>query len=81
MHADAYIDFLRGETDRLKTEYARGRTAPTVSLLLYRVIQKKQKGHGHVVVYEVIGGAVVRVIRYFHTAQDWHIRLARELDV
>lgn len=79
VHADGYIEFLRRETDHLDTEYARGRTVPTVSTLRYRMIQKKKNGHGHVVIYEVNGDVLVRILRYFHTAQNWQTKLAEEL--
>jgi plasmid stabilization system protein ParE len=46
--------------------------------LRYRVIQKKKKRHGHIVVYEVVDADVVRILRYFHTAQDWQNRLLEE---
>jgi plasmid stabilization system protein ParE len=79
VHADAYIEFLRKETDRLDTEYTRGRIVPTVSTLRYRMIQKKKRGHGHVVIYEVNGTVLVRILRYFHTAQDWQSKLVDTL--
>jgi plasmid stabilization system protein ParE len=75
VHADAYVEFLRSETDRLDSEYARGRTVPTASTLRYRMIQKKSRSHGHVVIYEVTGTVAVRILRYFHTAQDWQAEL------
>jgi plasmid stabilization system protein ParE len=79
VHADAYIEFLRRETDRLDTEYDRGRVVPTASTLRYRLIRRRSKGHGHVVVYEVRAGVLVRILRYFHTAQDWQTKLTAHL--
>ena len=78
VHGDAYIDFLRRETDRLDTQYDRGRIVPTVSTLRYRLIRRRSKWHGHVVVYEVKPGVLVRILRYFHTAQDWQTKLAAD---
>jgi plasmid stabilization system protein ParE len=79
IHADGYSEFLRRETDRLNTEHTRGRAVPTASMLLYRVIQKKKKGRGHVVIYEVDADVLVRILRYFHTAQDWQNKLREEM--
>jgi plasmid stabilization system protein ParE len=79
VHADAYIEFLRRETDRLDTEYGRGRIVGAISTLRYRLIRRRKKGYGHVVVYEVKAGVLVRILRYFHTAQDWQTKLAADL--
>ncbi len=43
------------------------------------MIQKKKRGHGHVVIYEVVGVILVRILRYFHTAQDWQTTLVDSL--
>ena len=77
-HADSYIEFLRQRTGRLSTEHPSGKPVPTNPKLRYRVIQKKKKRHGHLVVYEVTDNDVVRILRYFHTAQDWQNRLLEE---
>jgi plasmid stabilization system protein ParE len=71
VHADSYVEFLRKRTDRLSTDYTCGKPVPTNPKLFYRVIQRKKKRHGHIVVYEVNDDDVVRILRYFHTAQDW----------
>jgi plasmid stabilization system protein ParE len=78
VHANSYVEFLQQKTDRLSAEYASGRPVPLNPQLQYRVIQKKKKRHGHIVVYEITGSATVRIIRYFHTAQDWHGKLSEE---
>ena len=75
VHADSYVEFLRKRTDRLSTDYASGKPVPTNPTLFYRVIQKRKKRHGHIVVYEVNDNDVVRSLRYFHTAQDWQNKL------
>ena len=75
VHADSYVEFLRKRTDRLSTDYASGKPVPTNLSLFYRVIQKRKKRHGHIVVYEVNHDDVVRILRYFHTAQDWQNKL------
>jgi plasmid stabilization system protein ParE len=74
-HADSYIEFLRKRTDRLSTDYASGKRVPANPNLCYRVIQRKKKRHGHIVVYEVNDDDIVRILRYFHTAQDWQNKL------
>jgi len=79
VHADAYIEFLRRQTDRLDTEYGRGRIVRTASPLRYQLIRRRKKGHGHVVVYEVRAGNLVRILRYFHSARDWQTKLAADL--
>jgi plasmid stabilization system protein ParE len=75
VHADSYIEFLRKRTDRLSTDYASGKLVPTNPKLCYRVIQKRKRRHGHIVVYEVNDDDIVRVLRYFHIAQDWQNKL------
>jgi plasmid stabilization system protein ParE len=70
-HAASYVDFLRTRTDRLSADFALGRPVPTNPRFLYRVIQKRTKRHGHIVVYEVTETELIRILRYFHTAQDW----------
>jgi plasmid stabilization system protein ParE len=75
VHADSYIEFLRKRTDRLSTDYASGKLVPANPKLCYRVIQRKKKRHGHIVVYEVNDDDIVRILRYFHTAQDWQNKL------
>ena len=70
-HADRYIEFLRTQTQDLATTYAVGRPVPTRPSYRYATIRRRRrKGHGHVVVYEIIGDSVY-VLNYFHTAQDW----------
>jgi plasmid stabilization system protein ParE len=75
VNTDLYVEFLRKRTDRLSTHYASGKPVPTNPTLIYRVIQKRKKRHGHIVVYEVNDDDVVRILRYFHTAQDWQNKL------
>jgi plasmid stabilization system protein ParE len=75
VHADTYLEFLRNRTDRLSADHASGKSVPAHPKLRYRVIQKRKKGHGHIVVYEASDDNVVRVLRYFHTAQDWQNKL------
>jgi plasmid stabilization system protein ParE len=69
-HADNYIQFLRDETEKLVVNYVAGRPVPSRPQMQYIIIQWSRRGHGHVAVYELIDDAV-RVLDFFHTAQDW----------
>jgi plasmid stabilization system protein ParE len=75
-HADAYVAFLRLSSDQLETQSALGRPVPTNPKFKYRLLRRRSKGAGHLVIYEVIPGQKVRILRYFHTAQDWHRYIA-----
>jgi len=74
-HAHRYIAFLKSQTAKLETEYHRGKSIPGRRERQFITVQRRRKGHGHVVAYEVIG-ETVHVLNYFHTAQDWrrHLR-------
>jgi plasmid stabilization system protein ParE len=76
-HADRYIAFLRAETGKLSYLYFVGKPVPTRPNLSYITIRKRRGGHGHVAVYELIG-AIVYVLDYYHTAQNWQARLREE---
>lgn len=70
-HAERYIAFLSGATQRLSTGHGSGRPVPNRPNLRYVVFRpRRRKGHGHIAVYEVVEDAVY-VLDYFHTAQDW----------
>jgi plasmid stabilization system protein ParE len=77
-HADAYITFLQLKTELLCSEYARGRAVPSNPEYRYRIIQKRKKRHGHIVVYEILADTTVRILRFLHTAQDWQEKLKKE---
>ena len=72
-HADRYIEFLQRQTDRLRST-DRGLSVPTRPEFKYLTIRKRSKGYGHVVVYETVENRI-RVLRYFHTSQDWENKL------
>ena len=74
-HADRYIAFLKSQADNLPASPV-GRSIASTAYL-YRVLRRKSKGYGHVVVFE-IDGSIIRVIRYFHTAQNWQAKLTGE---
>jgi plasmid stabilization system protein ParE len=76
-HAERYIAFLRGATQKLSTSHGSGRPVPNRPHLRYVALRpRRRKGHGHIAVYEVMGDAVY-VLDYFHTAQDWQGRLGQ----
>src|SRR5258708_31946264 len=70
VHADRYVAFLRAETDKLANSYYRGKAVPGTRRLNYDQIRRRQRGHGHVAVYELVQNTIY-VLNYYHTAQDW----------
>ena len=72
-HADSYIGFLDRETAKLQTEYLKGKIPANYPEVRYRLI-RKGRGHGYVVIYDVVGSSV-EVLHYYHTAQDWQGKL------
>ena len=72
-HADRYIEFLQKQTDRLR-QHIQGRSVPTRPDFKYVTIKPRRKGHGHIVVYEIVEHRI-RVLRYFHTSQDWQNKM------
>jgi plasmid stabilization system protein ParE len=73
-HATAYLEFLKSETLALQSDYQRGRVVPIRPSYRYMTIKKRRRGHGYVVVYEVLE-TEVHIFYYFHTAQDWMTQL------
>lgn len=69
-HADEYIAFLRAETLKLLSFPRSGRIVPTHNIYRYKLIKRRNKSHGHLVVF-VVRKQVVKVLRYFHTSQNW----------
>ncbi len=63
--------------DALGENYARGRVVESRPELRYIRISRRKRGHGHVAVYRV-DEDIVSVLHVFHTAQDWHTKLAEE---
>jgi len=76
-HATRYIEFLQNETDKLDTDYLRGRRVPTRPEYRYITIKRRQPGYGHVAIDEIVGDTV-KILDYFHTAQNWQAKLAEE---
>jgi len=73
-HATQYVELLRNQTLALRSEYAKGRVVPKSHSYRYLTLKKRSRGHGYVVVYQILE-AEVYIIYYFHTAQDWVIQL------
>ena len=69
-HADKYLDFLEAETDQLATEYSLGKPVPDQPDYRCRTF-RKGRGGGFVVIFRVKSDSV-EVLRYVHTARDWH---------
>jgi plasmid stabilization system protein ParE len=63
----------------LRTRYDRGKVVPGYPDIRFVVLQRRQKAHGHVVVYR-ISEDTVRVLHVFHTAQDWQSKLSSEIE-
>lgn len=65
--------------EKLATDYWAGVPVKAHPGLRYIIIRRSRKGHGHLAVYQVRPDAV-RVLQFFHTAQDWQNKLADELE-
>lgn len=76
-HAYRYLAFLKAETAKLSTFYFLGTPVPKRPNLSYITICKRRGGHGHLAVYELIGN-VIYVLTYYHTAEDWQVKLKEE---
>jgi plasmid stabilization system protein ParE len=73
-HADDFVNFLKEKTRALETEFSKGRVIPTRPSYHYITLKKRARGHGYVVVYQILPTEVY-VFYYFHTAQDWLAQL------
>lgn len=69
-HADGYIRYLRSETAKLGQLPNPGRPVPTREIFRYALIRHRRGGAGHLAVF-TFDTKTLRVLRYFHTAQDW----------
>ncbi len=69
-HADAYIAFLRAGIAEIPPSVSADREVPGRPGLQYRLLRRRRRGHGHVVVYQPQPDGI-RVLHVFHTAQDW----------
>jgi plasmid stabilization system protein ParE len=69
--ADNYLRFLKRGIDELATTSELGRPVGNRADPKYRLLRRRSRGHGHVVVYRIVDN-IVRVLHVFHTAQNWH---------
>ena len=69
-HAEAYISYLRSETTKLLQLPNPGRPVPSREVFRYSLLRHRRRGAGHLVVF-TIDTKTLRVLRYFHTGQDW----------
>ena len=76
IHADEYVETLQSRTRELQTQYDRGRCVPSHPSYRYMTLKTRSRGHGYVVVYQVMQSEVF-VVSYFHTAQDWPTELKK----
>lgn len=76
-HADRYISFLKSETARLAARRNPGRPVEKREGYRYETIRRRSQGYGHVAIFERLG-SVLRVLRYFHTSQDWENKLPQD---
>lgn len=76
-HADEYLKHLQDAIDKLSLHWAAGHIASGRIQVRYQLIRHKSRGYGHVVVYRVVDDAV-RVLRVFHSAENWQVKLPRD---
>lgn len=76
-HADNYIAFLKAETLKLARSSSPGRPVPTRTTFRYALIRRRHQGYGHLVVFTV-DLQTLRILRYYHTSQDWQTKLTAE---
>lgn len=69
-HANAYLARLRQGVLQLTLSPDLGVPVPGRDDYRYKLLKRRRKGHGHLVVY-LIDGNALRVLRFFHTAQNW----------
>ena len=74
-HADDYLAFLKAGTLKVARSPNPGRPVPTAEIYRYALIRRRRKGYGHLAVF-IVEGQTFRVLRYFHTSQDWQAILA-----
>lgn len=73
-HATDYIHFLQGRIATLATEHAAGKIVDADPTFRYVTMKRSSRGDGHVAVYRM-KGKTVRILRIFHTKQDWQSKL------
>jgi plasmid stabilization system protein ParE len=73
-HARDYIEYIRSEIDKLSTRWHLGQTVETRPMFRYWTITKRPRGHGHIVVYEVVNDSII-IVNVYHTSQNWKAKL------
>jgi plasmid stabilization system protein ParE len=76
-HADQYLAKLNNFLADLATTYQRGMYIDREQNIAFQLF-RKQRGHGHVIVYRQLGD-IVQVLHIFHSAQNWQDQLLDEL--
>src|SRR5437762_12771618 len=69
-HANDYLQFLRAAIQELASPGLKDRDVPALPHLRFRVVRKRNRGYGHVLVYRV-SPERINLLHVFHTAQDW----------
>ena len=77
IHASQYREFLKLQTLKLTELKNPGREVPTRTTYRYAVIKRRQRGYGHIVIFQ-IEGEVMTILHYYHTAQDWQTKVGKE---
>jgi len=74
-HAKRYLQFLGESLEDLGETHSRGKRIDGRPECLYVQIRRRSSGYGHLAVYKVEDG-VVKVLRIFHSAQNWRSQIA-----
>lgn len=78
-HASSYVESLERQINRLAAEPSLGKVVRDDADLRYLVMQKRPKADGHIAGYRIdVEARTVRVLRVYHTKQDWQTYLERE---
>jgi plasmid stabilization system protein ParE len=74
-HAARYIGFLKKIVVSLGRDEIEGHGIEERPDLRFVLARRRNRGHGHVVVYRVHRSAI-EIVRLFHTAEDWTSKLS-----
>ncbi|RYG39667.1 type II toxin-antitoxin system RelE/ParE family toxin [bacterium] len=74
--ADRYNEFLQWGLENLLEEPEQGQEIAEHRGLRRLTLRLRSGGHGHIVVHRVdTSEQTIRILRIFHTAQDWQQKL------
>lgn len=73
-HAARYVEFLVSGIASLGTDEISGGAVEERPDLRCILLRRRNRGHGHVVVFRIDRDAI-RVMRLFHSAEDWQAKL------